>query len=149
MASLPIDFNFDYEKPTASRRGEMRTPASIYLSNKDTASGGILFISQKWLDKMELNGTEIAMQVKDNQSTFILFNPPKNAPRFKKRDKSPRKNSVAYSCTETVRKMFEIFGYEDSSKTTIELWLEPVGTFGTASVCRLRNLQQSDSLYRF
>jgi len=147
MASLPIDFNFDYEKPSASRRGEMRTPASVYLS-KDTATGGMLFISEKWLDKHGFNGSEIAMQIKDANNSFILFNPPKNAPRFKKRDKSPRKNTVVYSCTESVRKMIDVFGYGER-KTVIELWLEPVGTFGSASVCRLRNITETDVLYHF
>jgi hypothetical protein len=144
--SLPIDLNFEYEKPNATRRGKMRTPASIYLA-KANGSGGILFISQDWLDSNGINGNEIAMQVRDAENTFIIFYPPKNAPRFQRRAESPKKNTVAYSCTDSVRKMLDAFGYSD--KTGAELWLEKVGTFKESTVCRLRKIQSDDILYQF
>lgn len=145
MGSLPIDFNFEYEKPEASRRGEMRTPVTVYIPAKQK-TGGILFIAQKWLDHNAINGSEIALQVKGENDTFIVFNPPKQAPRFMMRKTSPKKGTISYSCTESVRKMIDIF---NPNKTHVELWLEKVGTFKDSIVCRLRNIQPEDSLYKF
>jgi len=149
--NLPIDFTFDYEKPNVSRKGRMRTPASIYLPRQKAnkpLTGGILFISQPWLDHNSINGSEIAMQIKDRENTFIIFHPPKNAPRFASRPSSPRQNTLAYSCTEAVRKLMEIFT-TNAQNTTVELWLEKVGTFKESIVCRLRYPTVEDTFYRF
>lgn len=143
--NLPIDFTFEYERPNISRRGRMRTPAQIYIPEKQQ-TGGILFIAKEFVHNNGLNDNEIALQVKGQMDTYIIFNPPKNAPRFFKRTTTPKKGTVSYSCTESVRKMIDIFcpGQHDH-----ELWLERVGTFKDSVVFRLRNLQETDTLYRF
>jgi hypothetical protein len=143
--TLPIDFTFDYEKPNATRRGRMRTPVRVYIQ-EETKTGGILFISTDWLNKQRINADEIALQVKGSLDTYVVFNPPKNAPRFKTRPISPAKNTMAYSCTESVRKIIETFS---PNKTYHEMWLEKVGTFNEAIVFRLRNICETDELYNF
>lgn len=143
--ALPIDFSFDYEKPNSSRRSKMRTPVRLYLQDKNK-TGGVLFISQKWLDSQHLNGSEIALQVKGMVDTYIIFNPPKNAPRFKARPISPSKGTMAYSCTESVRKILSVF---NPNVNTHEMWVDKVGTFNDSIVYRLRNLTEDDTIYAY
>lgn len=145
--TLPKDFTFDYEKPEASRRGKMRTPVSVYLP-KAKATGGILFISNEWLRANALDAKEIALQIKGMGDTYFIFNPPKSAPRFFRRSSSPKKGTVAYSCSEVVRKLMAIFG-ASKEDTIHEMWLDRVGEFGSAQVYRLRNLLESDTIYQF
>lgn len=145
--TLPKDFTFDYEKPDATRRGKMRTPVYLYIHNKK-ATGGIMFISTEWLRSNALDGKEIAMQIKGAVDTYLIFNPPKNAPRFFRRASSPRKGSVAYSCTDAIRKLFTTFDVPKED-TMHEMWLDRVGEFNSAQVYRLRNINENDTLYVF
>lgn len=145
--TLPKDFTFDYEKPEATRRGKMRTPVSIYLP-KAKATGGILFISSEFLRANALEGKEIALQIKGTVDTYVIFNPPKNAPRFFRRASSPKKGTVAYSCSEVVRKLMSTFG-ASKEDTIHELWLDRVGEFSSAQVYRLRNTLETDTIYQF
>jgi len=152
---LPIDFKFDYERPRASSCRGMRTPVTIYLAGEkkrtNRRTGGIIAISNQWLKSNDLPiSGDIAIQVKGKLDTYIIFNPPKNAPRFQTHSKVGKdkisKQSL-YSCTEVVRRIIDIFNLPINQAS--ELWLDYVGEFGTSKVYRLRLTNENDQLYSF
>ncbi len=147
--NLPMDFQFDYEQP--NKKG-LRTPISVYLNPHKRSievkpTGGLISISKKWMDKNKLSMISIAVQVKDKNNTFIIFNPPVNAPQFRGRIPK-RAHRCTFSCTGAVRKILNIFN--PGTATKHELWLDFVGNFAENSVVyRLRNIKETDTLYNF
>jgi hypothetical protein len=146
--NLPMSLSFEYEVPGRSSHGRMRTPVSIYYTGlkRGKKTSGILAISDRWLEKNKLDATRIAMQVKGKLDTYIIFNPPSNAPCFYSRSMKNGHQRI-FTATNSLDKILDVFNLNRNKVN--EMWLEPVGVFGNANVYRLRNLNENDKLYDF
>ena len=140
-----MDFMFDYEIPNT--KTSIRTPMRIRLAGGIRKTSGKVIISKAFCEKNNLPWAEIAIQAKDKDNTFILFNPPKSAPRFHLIAVKGVKNVLNYSSTSAVKKMLSFFSNDESSFA--ELWLDSVGCFNESKVYRVRSLKETDKLYDF